>query len=103
MTPGIRPARSSDFATFAAQEASPEWSASMSTEKTNSFSDIAAWHAMSQDEVVTRLNTSSENGLSLSEASARLEEYGANRLPEGKKRSLWAKFFAHFNNVLLYV
>src|SRR5215471_17049856 len=103
MTPGIRPARSSAFATFAAQEASPEWSTSMSTEKTNSFSDIAAWHAMSQAEVVKRLHTSAENGLTLSEASSRLQEYGANRLPEGRKRSLLAKFFSHFNNVLIYV
>src|SRR5215475_2444548 len=88
---------------FAAQEASLEWSASMGTVKTNTFSEMAAWHAMSQAEVVKRLDTSSENGLSLSEASARLQEHGANRLPEGRKRSLLAKFFAHFNNVLIYV
>ncbi|HKF68219.1 MAG TPA: HAD-IC family P-type ATPase [Vicinamibacterales bacterium] len=75
----------------------------MGTVKTNTFSDMAAWHAMSQAEVVKRLDTSSENGLNLSEASARLQDYGANRLPEGRKRSLLAKFFAHFNNVLIYV
>src|SRR5215471_18036729 len=88
---------------FAAQEASLEWSASMGTVKTNTFSEMAAWHAMSQAEVVKRLDTSSENGLNLSEASARLQDYGANRLPESRKRSLLAKFFAHFNNVLIYV
>ena len=75
----------------------------MGTVKTNTFSDIAAWHAMSQAEIVKRLDTNFENGLNLSEASARLQEYGANRLPEAKKRSLLAKFFAHFNNVLIYV
>src|SRR5215467_8771332 len=88
---------------FAAQEASLEWSASMGTVKTNTFSEMAAWHAMSQAEVVKRLHTSSENGLNLSEASARLQDYGANRLPESRKRSLLAKFFSHFNNVLIYV
>src|SRR5215467_2293487 len=103
MMSGIRHGRSSAFATFAAQEASLEWSASMGTVKTNTFSDIAAWHAMSEAEVVTRLNTSAENGLDLSDASARLQEYGANRLPECRKRTLLAKFFAHFNNVLIYV
>ncbi|HEY1302693.1 MAG TPA: HAD-IC family P-type ATPase [Vicinamibacterales bacterium] len=70
---------------------------------TNAVSDVAAWHALSRAEVVTRLGTSAQTGLDLSEASARLETYGANRLPEGRKRSAFSGFFAHFNNVLFYV
>ena len=66
-------------------------------------SDAAAWHAMSQAEVVKRLVTNAEKGLTLSEASARLQKYGPNRLPEGRKRGPLAKFFAHFNNTLMYV
>jgi magnesium-transporting ATPase (P-type) len=31
------------------------------------------------------------------------QKHGPNRLPEGKKRSPIARFFAHFNNVLVYV
>jgi magnesium-transporting ATPase (P-type) len=73
------------------------------TMTTNTVSDGAAWHALSGAEVVTRLGTSAETGLSPSEASARLQQYGPNRLPEGKKRSTFARFFAHFNNVLIYV
>jgi hypothetical protein len=38
---------------------------------TNTLRDVPAWHAMSQ---------------ALSEASARLQQYGPNRLPEGRKR-----------------
>src|SRR5215475_15348790 len=73
------------------------------TVNTNTVSDVAAWHAMSQAEVVERLTTNPERGLDLSEASDRLQRYGPNRLPEGKKRGPLAKFFSHFHNVLMYV
>src|SRR5215467_1580112 len=73
------------------------------TVNTDAVSDVAAWHAMSQAEVVTRLATNPEIGLNLPEASARLQKYGPNRLPEGKKRSPFARFFAQFNNSLVYV
>src|SRR6516165_2736621 len=73
------------------------------TTNTNTVRDVAAWHAMSEAEVVKRLATSPEKGLNQSEASARLEKYGPNRLPEGRKRGPLAKFFAHFHNTLMYV
>ena len=65
--------------------------------------DGSAWHAMSPAEVVKRLVTNSEKGLDLSEASARLQKYGPNRLPEGSKRSPLRRFLSHFNNTLVYV
>src|SRR5215469_13752035 len=81
-----------------------KWSASMSTTvNTKVVSDVAAWHAMSPAEVVNRLATNSETGLDLPEAAARLQKYGPNRLPEGRKQGPLAKFFAHFNNTLMYV
>src|SRR6516225_7483873 len=75
----------------------------ITTVNTNTVSDVAAWHAMPQAEVVERLATDSEKGLSQSEASARLQKYGPNRLPEGKKRGPFTRFFAQFNNILIYV
>src|SRR5215831_6289854 len=69
----------------------------------NTVRDVAAWHAMSQAEVVMRLVTNAEKGLDLSDASARLEKYGPNRLPQGRKRSPVTRFFAQFNNILVYV
>jgi len=65
--------------------------------------DAPAWHAMSRAEVVKRLVTSSERGLDPSEASARLKKFGPNRLPEGRRRNPFTRFFAQFNNVLVYV
>ena len=65
--------------------------------------DISTWHAMPSDEVLKRLATSVENGLDTAEASARLQKFGPNRLPEGKKRGLFARFLSQFNNILVYV
>jgi magnesium-transporting ATPase (P-type) len=66
-------------------------------------SDAAAWHAISADEVVKRLATNRQKGLDAAEASTRLQKYGPNRLPEGKKRGPFMRFLAQFNNILVYV
>jgi magnesium-transporting ATPase (P-type) len=63
----------------------------------------ATWHAMAADEAMKRLTTSTERGLDAAEASSRLQKYGPNRLPEGKKRGPFLRFVAQFNNILVYV
>ena len=65
--------------------------------------DSALWHAMTADEVLKRLNTNTKKGLDAGEASNRLQEYGPNRLPEGKKRGPFTRFLSQFNNILVYV
>ena len=71
----------------------------------NSTSTAGAvpWHALTVDEVLKRLTTSTENGLAVGEASTRLQKYGPNRLPEGKKRGPFMRFLSQFNNILVYV
>src|SRR6516165_4515210 len=69
----------------------------------NTQSDSAAWHAVSSAEVVKRLATNGEKGLDAAEASRRLQKYGPNRLPEGKKRGPFMRFLSQFNNILVYV
>src|SRR5215472_823267 len=66
-------------------------------------SSAATWHAISADEVVTRLATSGQKGLDAAEASARLRKHGPNRLPERKRRGPFMRFLAQFNNILVYV
>jgi magnesium-transporting ATPase (P-type) len=66
-------------------------------------STAAAWHAISNDDVVKRLATDRQKGLDAAEASKRLQKYGPNRLPEGKKRGPLMRFLAQFNNILVYV
>src|SRR5262249_55189141 len=72
-------------------------------EATNANNDAAAWHAISDGDVVKRLITDSEKGLDSAEASARLQKDGPNRLPGGKKRGPFMRFLAQFNNILVYV
>jgi magnesium-transporting ATPase (P-type) len=61
------------------------------------------WHAIAINEVLKRLTTSTEKGLDAGEASTRLQKYGPNRLPEGKKRGPFMRFLAQLNNILVYV
>ncbi len=42
-------------------------------------------------------------GLSETEAAERVRQYGANRLPEPPRRSLFVRFLSHLHNVLIYV
>jgi magnesium-transporting ATPase (P-type) len=65
--------------------------------------DVVAWHAISADEVVNRLATDGAKGLDPTDAAARLQRYGPNRLPEGRRRGPLARLLAQFNNVLVYV
>src|SRR5499427_6466827 len=68
-----------------------------------SVSGNAPWHAIAVNEVLKRLTTSTEKGLDTGEASTRLQKYGPNRLPEGKKRGPFMRFISQFNNILVYV
>ena len=61
------------------------------------------WHALTVHEVLKRLATSTDKGLAVGEASTRLQKYGPNRLPEGKKRGPLMRFISQFNNILVYV
>ncbi|WP_024506395.1 HAD-IC family P-type ATPase [Bradyrhizobium sp. ARR65] len=64
---------------------------------------VTAWHAMSANEVEKSLATDCEKGLDPAEAARRLQAYGPNRLPEGRKRGPLMRFLSQFNNVLVYV
>ena len=66
-------------------------------------SGVPSWHAVRVEDVAKRLATSGEKGLDAAEASTRLQKYGLNRLPEGKKRGPFMRFLAQFNNILVYV
>ena len=60
------------------------------------------WHSEPAEAALERLKSSTQ-GLSADEAARRLEADGPNRLPAGKTRSLFARVFAQFNNLLIYV
>jgi P-type Ca2+ transporter type 2C len=60
------------------------------------------WYVHEADNVLKKLNTV-KDGLSPEEAEKRFEEYGSNKLPEGKKQSTLVRFLLHFHNMLIYV
>lgn len=63
--------------------------------------DIKA-HLLSVEEVLARMETS-DSGLSLTEVSARLSQFGVNALPESKRKSAYLRFVMQFHNPLIYV
>jgi magnesium-transporting ATPase (P-type) len=65
--------------------------------------NVAAWHALAADEVLRRLGTQAQSGLSAGEVGRRREKYGRNTLPEGRKQGPFMRFLMQLNNVLVYV
>jgi magnesium-transporting ATPase (P-type) len=65
--------------------------------------DGITWHAVAVDDVVKRFATDIGKGLEADEAAKRLQKYGPNRLPEGKRRGPFMRFLSQFNNILVYV
>ena len=43
------------------------------------------WHALSREQVLEKLGSGLEKGLTSEKAKARVEEYGLNQLEEGKR------------------
>lgn len=60
------------------------------------------WHTQTSDAVLHLLSATSD-GLSQSDASARLAEFGPNRLSPAKTRSPLQRFLAQFRNTFIYV
>jgi len=61
-----------------------------------------AWHAFGMDEVYAELDTSPD-GLSTREAEKRLRFYGENKLPEGKKKTIWHIILHQLLNPLIFI
>ena len=64
---------------------------------------IPAWQAISADEVLRQLGTDPRSGLDSEEISRRLEKYGSNKLPEGRRQGPLMRFLKQFDNILVYV
>jgi magnesium-transporting ATPase (P-type) len=60
------------------------------------------FHALSAEATLKAVQSRVE-GLRSEEAARRLDEFGANQLPEGPRRSALLRFLSHFHNVLIYV
>jgi Ca2+-transporting ATPase len=59
------------------------------------------WHALATDEILERLNTFAEQGLSTAEVEQRLQSYGPNQLREAPPTSIWQMLWQQFNNFVV--
>ena len=60
------------------------------------------YYQQTVDETLSNIHSTLE-GLSGTEASARLQQHGENALPQKEGKPAWLRFLAHFNDVLIYV
>ena len=72
------------------------------TESQKSQKNSIPYHTMDEETVFKELN-SSGNGLSSTDASERLSQYGQNILPKGKRESALVLLWRQINNPLIWV
>ena len=61
------------------------------------------WHALSIQEVLSKLETEPSAGLSETEAAARLQRYGPNALREHPRPTFWHRLLAQFQSFVIYI
>ena len=61
------------------------------------------WHNHHADEVLRELRTDATNGLSETDAAARLEEYGENRLQEKAPLTLFQRFLRQMKDAMVII
>ena len=61
------------------------------------------WHTLSKEEVIKKLHTNIENGLSESETIKRQEKFGKNVLKSKPKEKLIVKFIKQFNDYMIII
>ncbi len=61
------------------------------------------WHSLDCRTTVDKLKSDIKNGLSKTQAKARLEKYGKNALSGGKKQSILVKFLLQFSDYMVLI
>ncbi len=61
------------------------------------------WCTMEVQEVLRKLKTNFQRGLTEEEAKIRQSKYGKNKLQEGKKTSIFVKFLKQFNDFMILI
>src|SRR4030042_3348493 len=59
------------------------------------------WHALSREQVLEKLGSGLEKGLSGEQAKERIDKYGANQLEEGKKTTFLQMVIAQLNSFVV--
>lgn len=61
------------------------------------------WHTLEHEDLVRQLQTSTDQGLSSSEAEARLQAVGPNQLAEAKPVTIWQLVWEQLNNFSIWL
>jgi len=80
----------------------------MSDEKTalelNDSRDVSiSWHTMSSTDVLQKLETPAEQGLSSEEVKARQDKFGFNELEEAPPTTFWEMLWGQINSFVIYM
>ena len=70
---------------------------------TQSRADAVAWHSLSPEDALRKLETDARSGLNHPEGARRLGKFGPNRLPAGRKRGPLVRLVSQLDNILVYV
>ena len=73
------------------------------SEKIMSKDVSISWHAMSNTDVLDKLETPLEEGLSPEEVKARQEKYGLNELTEAPPTTFWQMLWGQINSFVIYM
>ncbi|QRN82875.1 cation-translocating P-type ATPase [Chloroflexota bacterium] len=76
---------------------------SLVSEKTTGKGVSISWHSMSNVDVLEKLETPLEEGLSTEEVKARQEKYGLNELTEAPPTTFWEMLWAQINSFVIYM
>jgi len=68
-----------------------------------SMEDSNLWHYLSVEDVLAKLETDLEKGLTAAEVEHRRSKYGSNVLTAKKKQSLIIRFLLQFHQPLIYI
>lgn len=61
------------------------------------------WHTLDLSELVRRLRSNINYGITNEEAKIRIEKYGKNKIEEKKKDSFFIKFIKQFNDIMIII
>ncbi len=64
---------------------------------------MSAWYQLPAEEVLQRLETHPENGLSAADAAQRLEKYGPNELVDRGMKSRWRILWEQFTSIMVII
>jgi Ca2+-transporting ATPase len=62
-----------------------------------------SWHTVTSTDVLQKLDTSEEQGLSSEDVKARQEKFGLNELAEAPPTTFWELLWAQINNFVIYM